>query len=382
MRALSIKCVFLNRISKLTEMNRVFNRFTFAVLALSLLCGQARAQFTTTFAKNASPGQQSGLYYSLPQTLVQLDFVIRESVNEKGPLSDYADDYFENEDYVGYASTSYELLDLRVLPKATPDPNATFFVTFASVRGSGKPYFDVLPNGIIRSVGTLGNKEEAPFADIVNREVAVEPQKSSLVREDAFFPLLTAGKSNAQLAKEVVDKIEEIRKAKFYLISGDVEMASNPETFNAMCAKLDEAEQRYLSLFLGKRTIREVVRTVYVAPDKENPVQTVAKFSEREGLTLGTSGSGDAIIVEVNALNTTAVINAPSQSAVESISYDNMVFYRIPELADVKVTFDKKVLAEERMTVNQLGALLTAPIAGSKLQFDTNTGQIVNMRMQ
>ena len=381
MRALSIKCVFLNRISKLTEMNRVFNRFAFAVLALSLLCGQARAQFTTTFAKNASPGQQSGLYYSLPQTLIQLDFVIRESVNEKGPLSDYADDYFENEDYVGYASTSYELLDLRVSPKATPDPNATFFVTYASVRGSGKPYFDVLPNGIIRSVGTLGNKEEITFEDPVKQEVAAEPKRNVVVN-DAFFPLLTAGKSNAQLAKEVVDKIEEIRKAKFYLISGDVEMASNPETFYAMCAKLDEAEQRYLSLFLGKRTIKEVVRTVYVSPDKDNPVQTVAKFSEREGLTIGNSGSGDAIIVEVNALNTTAVINAPSQSAVESISYDNMVFYRIPESADVKVTCDKKVLAEERMTVNQLGALLTAPISGSKLQFDTNTGQIVNMRMQ
>ena len=363
-------------------MNRFFNRIAFAVFALSLFCGQAYAQFTTTFAKNASPGQQSGLYYSLPQTMLQLDFVIRETVCEKGPLSDYADDYFENEDFVNYKSTTYELLDVRMTPKATPDPNATFFVTVAAVRGSGKPYFDVLPNGIIKSVGAVGNKEEAPICVVENQEMTSESSKLTRSEDPGFFPLLTAGKSNSQLAKEVVDKIEEIRKAKFYLISGDVEMASNPETFNAMCAKLDEAERQYMSLFLGKRTTKEVVRTIYVAPDKENAVLTVAKFSDREGLVIGETGSGDAITVEVASLNTTAAINAPSQSAVESMSYENKVFYRIPETADVKVTCDGKVLVADRLTINQLGALLMAPVAGTKLLFDTTTGQIVNMRMQ
>ena len=104
-------------------MNKFFNRFAFVVLALILFCGQARAQFTTTFAKNASPGQQNGLYYSLPQTMLQLDFVIRETVCEPGPLSDYADMYFENESYVDYQTTTYELLDVRMASKAAPDPN-------------------------------------------------------------------------------------------------------------------------------------------------------------------------------------------------------------------------------------------------------------------
>ena len=382
MRPLSIKCVFLNRISKPNEMNRIFNRFAFAVLALSLLCGQARAQFTTTFAKNASPGQQTGLYYALPQTMLQLDFVIRETVCEPGPLSDYADNYFETEDYVDYQTTTYELLDVRMSSKTTPDPNATFFVTFTAARGAGKAFFDVLPNGIIRSVGVVGNKEENP-ANYVEKQV-VESAISETIHSDntGFMPLLTAGKTNAQLAKETVDKIEEIRKAKFYLVSGDVEMAANPETFKAMCAKLDEVEQQYLSLFLGKRTTREVVRTIYVIPTKETPTQTVAKFSETEGLTSGTAGSGDAITVQTLPLNTTAVINAPSQSAVESMSYENKVLYRIPETAHVKVTYDGRTLIEERQTVNQLGVIVMAPVANSKLYFDTETGQIVNIRMQ
>ena len=90
-------------------MNRIFK------LALVLLVlafgGQLQAQFTTTFAKNVTPGQQNGLYYSLPQTMLKLDFIIEEVQLEKGTLSDYASNYFEMEDIVDYATTEYQLLD-------------------------------------------------------------------------------------------------------------------------------------------------------------------------------------------------------------------------------------------------------------------------------
>ena len=184
------------------------------------------------------------------------------------------------------------------------------------------------------------------------------------------------------LAKEVADKIAEIRKAKFYLISGDVEMASNPETFNAMYKKLDAMEKEYTSLLLGKRVSKKVVKTVYVIPNKEVPTQSVAKFSETDGLTVGTSGSGSVITVQTLSLNTTAAINAPSQSAIELMSYENKVFYRLPEMANVKVVCGGETLLEDRVLVNQLGQLLMAPVTNTKLTFDTETGQIVNMRMQ
>ena len=60
----------------------------------------------------------------------------------------------------------------------------------------------------------------------------------------------------------------------------------------------------------------------------------------------------------------------------------NQVFYRVPEMANVKVTCGDRTLVEDRVTVNQLGALLTAPLTNASLVFDTKTGQIVNMMMQ
>ena len=361
-------------------MNRIATRFALLLMALTFTDGQLQAQFTTTFAKNVAPGQHNGVYYSLPQTMLKLDFIIEEVSLEKGPLSDYASNYFEMEDIVEYATTEYELLDLKMSTVSSPDPNALFFVTMAGTRGS-KTQFDVLPNGIIRSVG-IGNAAEAV---VELPQIVKEPQPIIQMEDEAndgFMPLMLAGKSNAQMAKEVADKIVEIRKAKFYLVSGDVEMASNPETFNAMYKKLDAMEREYTGLLLGKRVGKKVVKTVYVIPNKEVPTQTVAKFSETEGLTVGTGGSGAMITVQTLSLNTTAAINAPSQSAIESMSYENKVFYRVPETAQVKVTCGNTTLLEDRVVVNQLGAMLIAPLSNTKLVFDTETGQIVNMRIQ
>ena len=361
-------------------MNKIVTKLTLVLLAL-VLGGQLQAQFTTTFAKNVTPGQQNGLYYSLPQTMLKLDFIIEEAQLEKGPLSDYASNYFEMEDIVEYEATEYKLLDVKMSTVASPDPNALFFVTVAAARGGSKLQFDVMPNGIIRSVGVGSD------AEVEEQKAAPAPEKPRHFHEendygDGFVGLMTAGKTNGMLAKEVADKIAEIRKAKFYLISGDVETASNPETFNAMYKKLDAMEKEYTSLLLGKRVTKKVVKTVYVIPNKEVPTQSVAKFSETDGLTVGTSGSGSMITVQTLSLNATASINAPSQSAVESMSYENKVFYRLPETANVKVTCGGDTLLEDRVVVNQLGQLLMAPVTNTKLVFDTETGQVVNMRMQ
>ena len=64
------------------------------------------------------------------------------------------------------------------------------------------------------------------------------------------------------------------------------------------------------------------------------------------------------------------------------MSYENKVFYRLPETAQVKVTCGNKTVLEDRVTVNQLGALLMAPLTNTYLEFDTETGQIINLQMQ
>ena len=360
-------------------MKRFVTTFMFALLSTAFWSHQLQAQFTTTFAKNVTPGQQNGIYYSLPQTMLRLDFVIDEIKMEKGPLSDYASNYLDMADVVEYETTEYKLVDVSMTSVVSPDPNALFFVTLATGRGSGKVQFDVMPNGIIRSagVGVVAENENHIIPKVEEPKCCVEKSEPNY----EFINLLSAGKSNAQLAKEVADKIEEIKKDKYFLIRGDEGMAQNSETFNAMYQKLDALEKEYTSLLIGKRVAKRVVKSVYVVPNKEVPTQSVAKFSESNGLTLGTAGSGSMITVQTLSLGTTAAINAPSQSAVESMSYENKLFYRIPDMAQVTVSCGNQTLLEDRVTINQLGALLMAPLSNTTLVFDTETGQIIQMQM-
>lgn len=362
-------------------MKRFFIRFALVLTVCALNFSQLQAQFTTTFAKNVNPGQQSGFYYSLPQTMLQMDFVIEETDCVPGPLAGFASMYFGDEETIDYATKTYKILDIKMKPIATPDPNATFFVAVGGGRGGSKAEFDILPNGIIRSVGSgsaIRNEEEPHFKPQGPVFPGVCPPQSE--RRD-FVKLMTSGKTDAQIAREAADKIAEIRKAKMNLL-GFYETAYQPETFNEMYDKLDAMEEDYTSLFLGQRNARTVVKTVYMIPSKDVSTQTVAKFSERDGFSSGSNGAGNPITVQTLSLNSTAAINAPSQSAVESMSYENKLFYRVPETANVKVSYKSETLLEERLTVSQLGVLLMVPLSNTRFDFDTSTGQIINFKMQ
>lgn len=356
-------------------MKRLSNRILMLVLLAFASFASVQAQFTTTFAKNAAATQNNGLFYSLPLTMLQLDFTILETEVIEGPLSDYASSFIETSDYVDYSGKEYKLLCVDMKLMSCADPNATFFVSFSSGRGSEKTSFNVLPNGIIRSVGIDDVEETA-----ANQEVGSE--KVIYSEEPTFIGILTNGKSQSMIAKEVADKIEEIRKAKFNIISGYYETALDPLTLQKMYDELDTMEKEYTSLFVGKRIGKQVVKTVYVTPSKEVATQTVAKFSEEDGLSASTSGVGNPITVQTLSMNATSNISTLSQSALESMSHENKVFYRIPETANVKVMCDNQVLIEKREVVNQLGVLLLAPVSNMGLLFDSNTGQIVNMKMK
>ena len=91
---------------------------------------------------------------------------------------------------------------------------------------------------------------------------------------------------------------------------------------------------------------------------------------------------GKNITVQAIPLQTTGSINPPSQSAVETLSHENKLFYRIPETAYVKVSLGEDVLLEKRETIAQFGVFMLAPLGKTKLGLDPNTGQIISMGME
>ena len=346
----------------------------FVILAIAFLgIGHASAQYVTIHAKAATPGQQNGLYYALPRTVLRLDFLIEETQLLRGPYSDYVG-MVGAEDYIADNETVYRIQSVTMVPTAEADPNATFFVSMNLKKGDAAG-FSLTPKGILQGVGVQG----LPAV----QEATVPAQPEVLYSDPIPFKYrYGAGRNLDQAARNAAEMINKIRDEKMKLITGFQETAFHLDTYQQMYADLNEMERDYMSLFIGKRQTRTYVKSVYVTPNKDVPKLSVAKFSEEYGLTVGTMGEGDLITVQTQSLQTTGAINGPSQSAVESLSFENKLFYRIPETANVKVNLGGEPLLEQRTTVAQYGVFMLAPIGKTKLELDPNTGQVIKIETE
>lgn len=345
----------------------------FAMALLAFLSGHLNAQYVTSHAKIAMPGQQRGIYYALPRTVIQLDLMVDRTELVEGPFSQYA--YMVGaDDVITSDEVEYVLRDVVMSTYAEADPNATFFIAMNPKKGESQPFY-LNAKGILEGVGM---RNEASMA------VLETPAKVSVSADNKNFKYQFSSsgmRSEEQQAHSAAEMIGRIREEKIKLLTGFQETAFTLDTYRQMYADLDEMEAEYLSLFIGKRVATPIVQTVYVTLSREVPLQTVGSFSKETGFSTNTYG-GNTITVQAVSLQTTANINALSPSAVESISHEDKLFYRIPETAKVKVSMNDEVVLERRETLAQFGVFMLAPLGHTKMLLDPNTGQIISIGME
>ena len=363
---------YFEKSTKEDVMNRL--KCALLVIIMALGIGSATAQYSTTHAKTAMLGQQKGIYYALPRTVIQLDLVIEEIEMIEGPYSDYVQ-LVGADDYIVEDGMEYRLADVRMTTYAEADPNATFFVAMNLKKGDVAEFY-LTPKGILQGVGIAGQ----PVVEPINTKVETTQPKET--DRNFKYQYGSKGKTREQRAYAAAEMISTIREEKIKLLTGFQETAFQMDTYRQMYADLDQMEREYLSLFIGKRIVNTTIKTVYVTPSKEAASKTIGEFSAKEGFSTAVTGLGSPLTVQVSSLRTTVNINEPSQSAVESLSHENKLFYRIPETAVVRVSLGEELLLEQRETIAQFGVFMLAPLGKTKLALDPNTGQITGIEME
>ena len=347
-------------------------RILMAIVLMAIGMSGAQAQYVITHAKIAMPGQQKGIYYALPRTIIQLDLMVDKTELVEGPYSDYA--YLIGAtDIIQGDGVEYILKDVAMSTYAEADPNATFFVSM-NAKNDAQPFY-LNSKGILEGVGMVGE---------TTKEQVKTPVQVKVTSNNKTFKYQYGSsgmRSPDQQARAAADMISRIREEKIKLLTGFQETAFTLDTYRQMYADLDAMEEEYLSLFVGKRVVTPVVQTVYVTLSKEVPSQTVGSFSRYSGFSTDVYGE-KTITVQAISLQTTGSINPLSQSAVETLSHENKLFYRIPETAYIKVSLGDEVLIETREIIAQFGSFMLAPLGRTKLALDPNTGQIVSMGME
>jgi hypothetical protein len=377
------------------------------VLLLGWLC-LANTGFSQIFispANTVKANDVSGFYYALPHNLLKIDFILEKNVRYKGPYADYAGKILGVDNYVKQDETVYTIRDVIITKTTEPDPSAWFFVEFDE-KGSKEArslVFSLQPDGIILAADDAEQKHHATSGRIEKQFInAPEAGKFQYYAErnlyqriDTILRKITidtttiwrniletswVDRNPEQKAKSAADMIHTIRENRLNLISGYQEI-NYGQSIVFMNEELLKLEQEYIGLFLGRefRSIEE--QTVYFVPEAgKTGIQMFARFNENSGL-VDVASKGEALQIKIDPKGSAQELagqnNPPSKSRLS-----NVLYFRIPEYADIQILYKGKILGRDRLTISQLGPISMAPLTRTRLVFDPETGQVKTIRRE
>ena len=137
----------------------VKNIFLAIVLLFSIsgIKAQINVSKLGTAAINADT---EGLFYALPQTVIQVDIVVNKIQKVKGPFSEFADQMLGLSQVTSANSTEYEFKDIRLTAYTEPDPSEYYFIQLPARQKDRQAIELFLSNeGIISGVGAINQPE-------------------------------------------------------------------------------------------------------------------------------------------------------------------------------------------------------------------------------
>lgn len=359
----------------------------------------------------SNPARQpvsNGIYYMLPRTSLKIEVVVKTEQNARGPLAEYANRYLGITDAILADNTSYTISKVAITPIPEPDPEQVYFIetTPPDPKEAGKLSVLTDESGFLLSVNTLDDFNSLP-AKVV-KKITIEGEEFHMDNADEFAPaervkIITdtilrriavdttlveqlsfrtraTDKTDADLAAETMEKIEELREARFRLLTGFQETPYETGTLIYMDEELKKLEEEYLAMFRGKSRRFFEYYTYYYIPAATHEKLTVPlfRFSSVNGIGNIESGNGDVAGLLIEPAGTGALIEGFS-GAVPSLSAVNGIAFRVPAAAKVTLNIGKEIIHTEQITINQLGAIQRLPVRKFKAEFSPATGSITKL---
>jgi len=166
-------------------------------------------------------------------------------------------------------------------------------------------------------------------------------------------------------AEEAANFIIKIRKRRFKLMSGQYDVFPEGIALQYAVENLTVLEQEYIALFVGKY-VDEYYKVSYRYVPTENPTSSpyvLFRFSPEFGAVPSNDLTGKPVFLELTKNNTTQVIdNLSYRTAEEGTEEVKPLFYRIPEIATLKLMHESDVLAEKELLVYQYGQIVRMPV--------------------
>ena len=324
--------------------------------------------------------REGSIVYGLPRTVFTVVVDMERTIEKPGPYAQYADDLLGLTDVIKNENESWSIESITVKTHDEIDPSEFFVISSTSLFQTNvlslkkeglildlNPaiYYSTEKQGDMNESGNvqfhsfdLGSDEYFQLQrDTAYKRLNVD---SSFVR----IPYIVEKKKKLsvdQLAEKAAKRLLELRDGKHLILTGEATVFPQSD---AAINEINRLERAYTELFTGKTFKKTFTLSYQLIPQKTmvgKPV-TLFQFSDLTGPVSGNMKDGKPVTIELIPEKKTkdlAIINRVN--AKSESKTNNKLFYRVPDVVDLKISLGSEKLFDSRKLIYQFGELIQLP---------------------
>ena len=359
---------------------------SFVLIAMmSASCAMNRnignSKYSVTPLSGNTKMEEGGLVYGLPLTVVDVELEAERIIEKPGPYSRFAGDLLGIDNVIKSENEFWSITGLNIRTHEELDPDQFYIIHASSVfqtnvldlKKSGL-ILDLNP-GIYNSVNINSRKDQNDLDRLniydLGSDEYFQEKRDTLYRvvsvDTAFvrIPYLVEKKRKLtvdELAEKAAIRLMEMRDGKHLILTGETNLFPQDK---AAIDEMNRLEKEYTELFTGKTLKEKRIFRYQVIPRKDMAGQQVilCRFSETTGPAEPAEKSGSAVNIEfIPELKTKnlSIITTGKAGSSTSNNYDKL-YYRVPEVVNIRITLGDKTLEKSRKLVYQLGEIVRLP---------------------
>jgi len=360
-------------------------RLSLLLIAIFLVnsCSSTRSvadQAVITPLSGTSVVKEGSIVYGLPRTVFTVVVEMERTIEIPGPYARYASDMLGLDNIIRNETESWTIENVSVKTSEELDPSE-FYV----IKSDGLFRSDVLKlkkEGIILDLNpdiyaSAGNQSENFGAEQGQyRSYDLGSDEYFRLQRDTAYKRINLDSSFIripyvvekmkklsvdQLAEKAAKRLMDLRDGKHMILTGEANVF--PQS-SASIDEINRLEKQYTELFTGRTISEKRLFTYQVIPSKDmmgKPV-TIFRFSDLTGPVAGSDKGGQPVNVIFTPEQKTKALSVLNNTVTDRGGqvYDKL-FYRVPDVADMKIMLGQDVLFNSRRLVYQFGQVIPLP---------------------
>ena len=320
----------------------------------------------TTNIQDVTSFENGAHIYTLPRTCFVVKAKAVRHIHLAGPLHEYANLNLALENVRNADEVTWEMLDMEIQSYQEPDPDQYYSVRDNKKQGALLQIQQLSDKGLLvyAASDTYFSNESRAAYSASHRFFEPNIDLAS-VRDTAFIevPLsydYIVERKDKERARIAANMVTDAREYIFELVSLQFDGVYPTGTgIHEGVSVMKEYEQKYIELFIGKSYTDTIEQEFVVCPDGRQSIQrhTLFRFSTENGFLESQASAGKAVVLEIKDLDDTRYISHLLIPSTEPAK-ENMIFYRLPDNAELRVLYGSIPMATKKAPISQFGALV------------------------